>query len=150
VTNLQLRLGMLVSGAGSTAVMTFVVERLQDNTGVVVAVFGQKDYLRIKQGQYVEVALNGYPGEISTGRVENTIDVSGAGQLTASGVLASDLASGPPTEFAVRIKLDDGENLRLPRGSRAQIAVYTEDVQIAGIPVMFVIRTQSWLRYLLS
>jgi multidrug resistance efflux pump len=150
VTNLQLRPGMLVGGPGSVAVMTYVIERQQNNTGVVVALFGQKNYLRIKQGQYAEVALNGYPGEIFTGRVENTIDVSGAGQLTASGVLPTDLASGPPTEFAVRVKLDDSEELRLPGGSRAQVAVYTEDVQIAGIPVMFVIRAQSWLRYLLS
>ena len=150
VTNLQLRPGMLVGGPGSAAVMTFVVERVQHNTGVVVAVFGQKNYLRIKTGQYAEVALNGYPGEIFTGRVENTIDVSGAGQLSASGVLPSDFASGPATEFAVRIKLDDGDDLRLPGGSRAQVAVYTEDIQIAGIPVMFVIRTQSWLRYLLA
>ncbi len=150
VTNLQLRPGMLVGGAGSSAVMTFVVKRPQNNTGVVVATFGQKNYLRIKQGQYAEVALNGYPGEVFTGRVENTIDVSGAGQLTASGILPTELATGAPAEFAVRIKLDDGENLRLPGGSRAQVAVYTEDFQIAGIPVMFVIRTQSWLRYLLS
>lgn len=103
----------------------------------------------LKPGQYAEVALHGYPGQIFTGRVVNAIDVSGAGQLTASGILPSDLGGSQPTPFAARIKLDDSDELRLPGGSQAQVAVYTEDVQIAGIPVMFLIRAQSWMRYVL-
>lgn len=148
VTNLQLQRGMLVGGGGSSAVMSFVVNNTQQNTGVVVAMFNQKNYLRIKPGQYAEVALFGYPGQILTGRVENTIDVSGAGQLTASGVLPTTLSSGETVMFAVRIRLDD-TTLRIPGGSEAMVAVYTDDVQIAGIPVMFLMRTQSWLRYLM-
>jgi multidrug resistance efflux pump len=149
VTNLQLREGMLVGGASGAAVMSFVLDSSDDTRGVVVAAFNQKNYLRIREGQYAEVALYGYPGEIFTGRVLNTIDVSGAGQLSASGMLPSDLGSAAPAKFAVKIKLDRGDELRLPGGSQAQVAVYTEDIQFAGIPVMFLIRAQSWLRYLL-
>ncbi len=147
VTNMQLREGMLVGG-GSAAVMSFVLDRSELTRGVVVASFDQKNFLRIKEGQYAEVALFGYPGQVFSGRVQNTIDITGAGQLTASGVLPSDLGSQAPAKFAVRIKLDKGDDLRLPGGSQAQVAVYTEDLQIAGIPVMFIIRTNSWLRYL--
>ncbi len=93
--------------------------------------------------------MYGYPGEIYTGRVLSTIDISGEGQLSASGILPSDLGSATPAKFAVKIKLDQEDELRLPGGSQAQVAVYTEDVQIAGIPVMFLIRAQSWVRYLL-
>lgn len=149
VTNLQLREGMLVGGAGSGAVMSFVLENSDTTRGVIVAAFDQKNFLRLKPGQYAEVALHGYPGEIFTGRVLNAIDVSGAGQLTASGILPSDLGGSQPTLFAARIKLDNSDDLRLPGGSQAQVAVYTEDVQIAGIPVMFLIRAQSWLRYVM-
>ncbi len=149
VTNLQLREGMLVGGAGSAAVMSFIVDQNEDTHGIVVAAFNQKNYLRIKEGQYAEVALYGYPGEIYTGRVLNTIDVSGAGQLSASGILPTDLGSSTPAKFAVKIKLDRENELRLPGGSQAQVAVYTEELQIAGIPVMFLIRAQSWIRYLL-
>ncbi len=149
VTNLQLRPGMLVGGAGGTAVMSFILESSEANRGVVVASFDQKNYLRIKAGQYSEVALFGYPGEIFTGRVLNTIDVSGDGQLSATGLLPSVLGSKQASQFAVRIKLDQGDDLRLPGGSQAIVAVYTEDVQIAGIPIMFVIRAESWIRYVL-
>lgn len=149
VTNLQLREGMLVGGAGSGAIMSFVLESGNTTRGVIVAAFNQKNFLRLKPGQYAEVALHGYPGQIFTGRVLNAIDVSGAGQLTASGILPSDLGGSQPTMFAARIKLDNSEDLRLPGGSQAQVAVYTEDLQIAGIPVMFLIRAQSWMRFLM-
>lgn len=148
VTNLQLREGMLVGGGGG-AVMSFILEGSESNRGVIVAAFNQKNFMRIKEGQYTEVALFGYPGQIFTGRVLNAIDVSGAGQLTASGALPTTLGSAQPTEFAVRIKLDNSDDLRLPGGSQAVVAVYTEDLQVAGIPVMFLIRTQSWIRYVM-
>lgn len=147
ITNVQVRPGLLVS-ANTGPVMTFVHDVASDPDGIVVATFQEKNYLRIKSGQYAEVALNGYPGRILTGRVVNTIDVSGAGQLEAGGRLPSSLGSGAPTRFAVRIKLD-ATDLRLPGGAQGQAAVYTEDIQIAGIPVMFLIRAKSWLRYLL-
>lgn len=95
------------------------------------------------------MALYGYPGQIFTGRVLNTIDVSGAGQLSASGILPSDLGGMQPAMFVAKIKLNDSDQLRLPGGSQAEVAVYTEDVQIAGIPVMFLIRAQSWMRYVM-
>ena len=148
VVNLQLSEGMMV-GAVSGPVLSFVVANTGDNQGVIVATFNQKNFLLIKQGQYAEVALNNYPGKIFTGRVLNTIDVSGAGQLTASGLVPTTLVTGGPSTFAVRIKLDEAETVRLPGGTQALAAVYTENVQIAGLPVMFLIRAQSWMRYLM-
>jgi len=148
VVNLQLRPGMLVGGnVGS--VMSFVLEESEDSRGVIVATFDQKHFLLIKNGQYAEVALRDYPGEIFTGRVINTIDMNGKGQLMASGDIPDALGTGAPSSFAVRIKLDKGDKLRLPGGSHAYAAVYTEHIQIAGIPVMFIIRAYSWLNYLL-
>ncbi|QDV25380.1 HlyD family secretion protein [Aureliella helgolandensis] len=149
VTNLNLREGVLVGGAGGSSVMSFVQDRGEYSQGTVVGLFSQKNYLRIQPGQYAEVALYGYPGQIFTGRVENVIDISGDGQLPVSGILPSDLGGNAATGFAVRVKLDEGNNLRLPGGSQAQVAVYTEEVQIAGIPVMFLMRAQSWLRYIM-
>ncbi|TWU04345.1 HlyD family secretion protein [Stieleria varia] len=148
VTNLQLREGMMVGG-GTGAVMTFIRDHDDDDHGVIVATFAEKSFLRIKPGHYAEVAMDGYPGEILTGRVLNTIDVSGTGQLTASGQLPTSILSGKPTLFAVRIKLDRADELRLPGGARGQAAIYTEDVQVAGIPIMFLIRTNSWLNYVM-
>lgn len=148
VTNLQLQKGMLVGGPGATSVMSFVEDRDDRERGVVLAMFPQKNYLLVQQGQYAEVMLDAYPGEIFPGKVETTIDASGAGQLTASGELPADLGSSRPAQFAVRIRLDDADDLRLPAGARGQAAVYTQNIQIAGIPIMFLLRAQSWLNYL--
>jgi hypothetical protein len=59
------------------------------------------------------------------------------------------LGSSKEATFAVRIKLDNSAKLRIPAGTQAQVAIYTERVQIAGIPIMFLIRAQSWLRYVM-
>ncbi len=149
VTNLQLQAGMLVGGPGATSVMSFVQDRTGDDQGVVIAMIGQKNYLLIKPQNYTEVVLDGYPGQIFTGRVLTTIDVSGAGQLLATGDLPEDLATADPSRFAVRIKLDNAENLRLPAGTSGMAAIYTDNVPIAGIPVMVILRMQSWLKYVM-
>lgn len=149
VTNLQLQKGMMVGGAVGGAVMSFVVDKNPESHGIVVAAFGQKNFLRIKTGHYAEIALHNYPGEIYTGRVIDTIDINGSGQLTASGQIPDDLGGPQESIFAVRIKLDNSDKLRLPGGTQAQVAVYTENIQIAGIPIMFLIRAQSWLRYIM-
>lgn len=149
VTNLQLQVGMLVGGAGSGPVMSFVMDRDDTQRGMVVAIFGQKNFLLIESGQYSEVALNAYPGQIFTARVVDTIEISGAGQLTASGQVPENFGSAAPTNYAVRIRLDNAEDLRMPAGMQGVAAVYTEHVQVAGIPIMFIIRTKSWLKYIL-
>ena len=147
VTNVQVREGLLIS-ASSGPVMTFVRDSTSDLEGVVVATFREKNFLRIREGQYVELAMDAYPGQILTGRVLNTIDVSGTGQLVASGQLPTELVSQNQSQFAARIQLDNPE-LRLPGGAQGQVAVYTDELQIAGLPVMFLIRANSWLNYVL-
>ncbi|MEQ8838338.1 MAG: biotin/lipoyl-binding protein, partial [Lacipirellulaceae bacterium] len=138
VTNLQLQEGMLVGGPGAGSVMSFVRDSQKDERGVVVALIDQKNYLLIEPGHYAEVVLNGYPGEVFRGRVLTLIDISGAGQLLATGDLPEDLGPAKPSKFAVRIQIDEAEDLRLPAGSNGLAAIYTNHVPIAGIPVMFV------------
>ncbi|QDT02468.1 Inner membrane protein YiaV precursor [Rubripirellula lacrimiformis] len=147
VTNLQLREGALIGGPGAQPVMSFIPERKGSDLGVVVAMFGQRNYLLIKPKQYAEVVLDAYPGQVFTGRVMTTIDTSGTGQLQASGDLPDEIGSGKASAFAVRIALDDGQSLRLPGGAVGSAAVYTDHVQVAGIPVMFVMRMESWINY---
>lgn len=40
------------------------------------------------------------------------------------------------------------ELARLPAGVHGAAAVYTDNMQIAGVPIMFVIRARSWLIYI--
>ena len=82
-TNVQLVPGAVVSAAAS--VMPFVCDRDERNAGVVVASFMQGPYLQIKPGDYAEVVLPMYPGQVFPGKVLTTIDIASEGQLSASG-----------------------------------------------------------------
>jgi multidrug resistance efflux pump len=144
-TNIQLVPGAVVSAAAS--VMPFVCERDESNVGMVVASFMQGPYLRINKGDYAEVVFPMYPGHVFPGKVLTTIDLASEGQLSASGLYPGSNAPGT-ARFAVRIKLDDADKLRLPAGTQGNAAVYTGDVQIAGIIRMALMRMTSWTNYL--
>jgi multidrug resistance efflux pump len=144
-TNIQLVPGAVVSSAAS--VVPFVCERDETNRGVVVASFMQGPYLHIHPGDYAEVVFPMYPGEVFPGKVITTIDLASEGQLSASGLFPG--ANAPGTaRFAVRIKLDDADTLRLPAGTQGNAAVYTGQVQVAGIIRMALMRVTSWANYL--
>jgi membrane fusion protein (multidrug efflux system) len=135
----------VVSAAAS--VMPFVCDRDENNLGVVVASFMQGPYLRIGTGDYAEVVFPMYPGQVFSGKVLTTIDLASEGQLSASGLYPGSNAPGT-ARFAVRIRLDDAEKLRLPAGTQGNAAVYTGDVQIAGVIRMALMRMTSWTNYL--
>jgi multidrug resistance efflux pump len=145
VTNLQLVPGAIVSAAAS--VMPFVCDRDETNRGVVVASFMQGPFLQIKPGDYAEVVLPMYPGQVFPGKVLTTIDLASEGQLTATGLFPG-IDAPHNARFAVRIRLDDAENLRLPAGTQGSAAVFTGNVQIAGVIRMAVMRVTSWMNYL--
>jgi multidrug resistance efflux pump len=146
VTNLQLVPGAIVSAAAS--VMPFVCERDEHNSGVVVASFMQGPYLQIQPGDYAEVVLPMYPGRVFPGKVLTTIDIASEGQLTASGLFPGIGNPNNNARFAVRIKLDDADSLRLPAGTQGSAAVYTGSMQIAGVIRMALMRASSWTNYL--
>lgn len=145
VTNLQLVPGAIVSSAAS--VMPFICNRDDNNRGVVVATFMQGPYLSIRPGAYAEVVFPMYPGRVFPGRVLTTIDLAQEGQLTATGQFPG-IDAPHNARFAVRIKLDDGDDLRLPAGTQGSAAVFSGRVQIAGVIRMAVMRANSWLNYL--
>lgn len=145
VTNLQLLPGTVVSAAAS--VMPFVCNRDEGNRGVVVATFMQGPYLAIKPGAYAEVVFPMYPGRVFPGKVLTMIDLASEGQLTATGLFPG-IDAPHNARFAVRIKLDDADDLRLPAGTQGSAAVFSGNVQIAGVIRMAVLRANSWLNYL--
>ncbi|MCA9118061.1 MAG: hypothetical protein KDA79_23475 [Planctomycetaceae bacterium] len=135
---------LCVSSASAQLVLPRLPEAFRGKIGLTY-----KESEAVKPEQYAEVVLDGYPGRLFTGRVQNVIDISGAGQLTATGELPEDLGSAATARFAVRIRLDDGDTLRLPAGSHGLAAIFTQHVPVAGIPVMVLMRMQSWLNYVM-
>lgn len=143
--NLQLVPGAVVSSAAS--VLPFVCDRDEANIGMVVASFMQGPYLQIKPGEYAEVIFPMYPGRVFSGKVVTTIDIASEGQLTATGLFPG-IGSPSNARFAVRIRLDDAQGLRLPAGTQGDAAVYSGNVQIAGVIRMALMRMTSWTNYL--
>jgi multidrug resistance efflux pump len=143
--NLQLVPGAVVSAAAS--VLPFVCERDESNLGMVVASFMQGPYLQIKPGEYAEVVFPMYPGRVFPGKVVTTVDVASEGQLTATGLFPG-IGNPGNSRFAVRIKLDEAQGLRLPAGTQGDAAIYSGHVQIAGIIRMALMRMTSWINYL--
>jgi multidrug resistance efflux pump len=143
--NLQLVPGAVVSAAAS--VLPFVCDRDQANQGMVVASFMQGPYLQIRPGEYAEVIFPMYHGQVFPGKVVSTIDIASEGQLTATGLFPG-IGSPGNTRFAVRIRLDDAEGLRLPAGMQGNAAIYSGSVQIAGVIRMAIMRMTSWTNYL--
>ncbi|MGY4308047.1 multidrug resistance efflux pump [Bradyrhizobium sp. USDA 4369] len=143
--NLQLVPGAVVSAAA--AVLPFVCDRDESNLGMVVASFMQGPYLQIRPGDYAEVVFPMYPGRVFPGKVVTTIDVASEGQLAATGLFPG-VGSPSNARFAVRIRLDDAEELRLPAGAQGDAAIYSGNVQIAGVIRMALMRITSWTNYL--
>ena len=143
--NMQLVPGAIVSAAAS--VLPFVCDRDDANLGIVVASFMQGPYLQIAPGEYAEVIFPMYPGRVFPGKVVTTVDVASQGQLTASGLFPGSANAGT-SRFAVRIRLDDAKELRLPAGAQGDAAVYSGNVQIAGVIRMALMRMTSWTNYL--
>lgn len=144
-TNVQLVPGVVVSAAAS--VMPFVCDRDSRNLGVVVASFMQGPFLSIAPGEYAEVVFPMYPGRVFPAKVLTVIDLASEGQLSASGLFPAAHAPGT-ARFAVRIKLDDAEGIRLPAGAQGNAAIYTGHVQIAGVIRMALMRMTSWTNFL--
>jgi multidrug resistance efflux pump len=146
-TNMQLLPGSVVSSAA--AVATFVCDGgAATEHGVVLASFTEGSYRNIHVGDYAEVVFKMYPGQVFTGRVQHTIDVTNEGQLRVTG-LVPDLKVAAPTVFAVVIRLDNAETLRLPGGAQGGAAVLTGTMQPAGVFRMALLRAQTWLSYVL-
>jgi multidrug resistance efflux pump len=99
----------------------------------------QGPYLQIKPGEYAEVVLPMYPGRVFAGKVATTIDVASEGQLTATGLFPG-VGNPGNAKFAVRIRLDNAEGVRLPAGTQGDAAIYTGNVQISGIIRMALMR----------
>lgn len=122
-------------------------DRDKTNCGVVVASFMRSPYLSIQPGAYAEAVFPMYQGQVFPGKVLTTIDLASEGQLTATGLIPG-IETPHNARFVVRIKLDDGDDLRLPAGTQGSAAVCSGQVQIAPVIRMAVMMANSWMCYL--
>ena len=147
IINLQVRPGM-VSGIyriGGIAALIAEADRY------LLATFYQENLKYVRLGQPVEIALDLYPGQIFSGKVDSIWRGNGVGQYLPSDEIpkfhqpAPDVPQG---QYAVKILLD-GNQPDFPIGAQGTAAIYTSGEHGAWAALRKIsIRTHSWLNWL--
>ena len=147
IINLQVRPGMVAGIVRFGAIASFVA----DADRYLLAHFFQENLKYVKPGQEVEAAIDLYPGQIFTGKVEAIWQGSGAGQLLPSGNIPEFSyvpAEVPQGQFAVAIRLDDEDQAKFPIGTQGRAAIYTNPDSGFVWMRKIGIRGYSWFNWL--
>ncbi len=121
IVSQQARPGMVVGEIRLGAIASFVTEE----DPYILATFRQQNLKFVEVGQPVEVALDLYPGEILTGKVESVWWATRQGQYLPSGRLPGFELPKLPGRIAVQISVDVPEGHTFPAGGHAAVAIYT-------------------------
>ena len=146
MVNVMLRPGYFVTGVAFNEVMTFV-----DNEYQVFALFNQNELHQVEPGNEAEITLDTYPGRIVKAHVDSVIWAQAQGQIDASGNLPDDhrrrAAGAVPGEAAWWPNTTAA--LFLAAGARGAAAIYTEHVTLLHLIRKVLIRTSSYLDYII-
>jgi len=125
---------------------------LHDESLFFVAWFRQNSLLRLKEGDEAEVAFDGIPGRVFSGKVDAVVPALAQGQIQPSGDIINPMLAPFPGRIAVRIDITDPAfeefRGRVPGGAYAQAAIYTEHFHHVAIMRKILLRMSSWMNYL--
>jgi multidrug resistance efflux pump len=148
IVNLQVRPGMVSGIVRFGAIASFIC----DEGRYLLGDFFQEHLKYVKPGQPVEVALDLYPGQIFTAKVEAIWKASGVGQLLPSGTLPG-FEPAPPDmpqgQYAVKIVFDSADQSKFPIGAQGAAAIYTNGMKGKWAALRRIsIRTYTWFSWL--
>lgn len=147
IINLQVRPGMVAGIVRFGAIASFII----DADRYLLAQYFQENLKYVKPGQTTEVALDLYPGQIFTGKVEAIWKGSGAGQLLPSGTLPSFQyvpTELPQGQFAVAIRMDGADQSKFPIGTQGRATIYTNPKSAFVVLRKIGIRSYTWLNFI--
>ena len=145
MVNVQLRPGAFVGAVAMSEQMTFV-----DNDYQIYAMFGQNELHQVEPHNEAEITLDTYPGRIIKAHVDSVIWAQGQGQLEASGDLPKTTFVPPPGRFPVKLVVGDHDkSLFVAAGARGSAAIYTEHLTLVHIIRKVLLRTASYLDYVI-
>jgi multidrug resistance efflux pump len=146
VINLQVRPGTFVAGFPINPVMTLVEE-----TGQVVALYGQNELHGVAPGDEAEFTLDTYPGRIIKAHVDSVVWAQGMGQLPANGTIPmTGVLAAPPNRFAVKFDIDERDReLFLASGAAGAAAIYTQHFEAIHILRKVILRVGAYTNYLI-
>ena len=117
----------------------------------LLANFFQENLKYVKPGQPVEAALDLYPGQIWSGKVEAIWQGSGAGQMLPSGTLPNFSfvsTEVPQGQFAVVIRLEGKDQAKFPIGTQGRATIYTNPDSGFVVLRKIGIRAYTWFNWL--
>jgi multidrug resistance efflux pump len=148
IINLQVRPGM-VSGivrVGGIAAL------IADADRYVLAAYFQENLKYVEPGQPVEVSLDLYPGQIFSGKVDSIWRGNGVGQYLPSDEIPKFQPLNPNLpqgQYAVKVFLDDPDQLKFSIGAQGSTAIYTGGEYGAWAVLRKIsIRAHSWFNWL--
>ncbi|MGB7931077.1 MAG: efflux RND transporter periplasmic adaptor subunit [Gammaproteobacteria bacterium] len=147
IINLQVRPGMVAGEVRFGAIASFIC----DADRYLLANYFQENLKYVKTGQEAEIAIDLYPGQIFTGKVEAIWQGSGAGQMLPSGQLPAftyEPTEIPQGQFAVAIRLDGADQSKFPIGTQGRAAIYTNPSSGFVALRRIGIRAYSWLNFI--
>jgi multidrug resistance efflux pump len=145
MVNVMLRPGYFVSGVAFNEVMTFVDTEYQ-----VFAMFNQNELHKVTPGNEAEITLDTNPGRIIKAHVDSIIWAQAQGQVDASGDLPRTTFTAPAGKFPVKLVVaEEDEALFLAAGARGAAAIYTEHFAVIHLIRKVLLRTSSYLDYLI-
>jgi multidrug resistance efflux pump len=148
IVNLQVRPGMVSGIVRFGAIASFIC----DEGRYLLGDYFQEHLKYVEPGQPVEVALDLYPGQIFTAKVETIWKASGVGQMLPSGNLPG-FEPPPPDmpqgQYAVKIVFDGADQSRFPIGAQGAAAIYTNGMKGKWAALRRIsIRTYTWFSWL--
>ena len=148
VTQVRVRPGMaLLAQPQGIAAMTFVhADEMELWAG-----FLQNGMQNLKVGHDAEVTFDGIPGRAFSGHVEKVSPAIAQGQLVPSGELINfDMAAQRAQQGRIAIMIavdDDLSDYHIPAGSKAEVAVYSENWKAFSIIRRILLRMKSWQKF---
>jgi len=148
VTQLFIHKGLYVVSTPLKPAMLFV----QSDSFTYVAWFRQNSLLRLNTGSDAEIAFDAIPGVIFAAKVIGFVPVLAEGELQAKGNLYDSSSSITPGRVPVKIQITDPRFAdyagKIPGGSYAQTAVYSEHAHLVVFLRQLLIRMSSWMNYI--
>jgi multidrug resistance efflux pump len=148
VIQVALRPGMRAASLPLRPVMIF----LHNENDLFIGWFRQNSLLRLEEGNEAEVAFDGIPGRVFSGKVKAMMPALSEGQIQPSGDIIRPSAALFPGRIAVIIDITDPEfeefRGKVPGGAYAQTAIYSEHFHHVAIMRKILLRMSAWMNYL--
>ncbi|MBK0327803.1 HlyD family secretion protein [Rhodobacteraceae bacterium F11138] len=143
IVNLQVQEGMVSGILRVGAIATLIL----DQDPYLIAAYRQENLMNVRKGQPVVVAINTYPGQHFSGKVDEVWYASRRGQYTPSGTLPlfPDIPIHTEARLPVKITLDD-PSIPLGIGVGGATVILTSDDPFTWLGQIS-LRSYTWARW---